>query len=83
MNLKQFTAIADKAKEKFGKSSHVAISYWAFSHCEGTQLRYTLYIDRKISKEFTTTQELKQAVENLLNPPVDEGIWGEIDNEKN
>jgi len=79
MNLKQFTAIADRMKEKFGKSSYVAISYWAFSHCEETQLRYILYIDRKISKEFTTIQELKQAVKNLLTPPVDEGIEGEID----
>jgi len=65
---------ADKVAEVTGKHVSVSITYDVFDTGE-VELQYSFYTNQPpLHHYFKTVQELQQAMENIINPPVDEGV---------
>jgi len=64
--------LADYIADKTGKHVQVAINYDFYT--VGPETTYRLYVADTYNKHFNTVQELQQAMERILNPPVDQGV---------
>lgn len=67
--------LADKCRAKLGVSCKIALEYWSWSDSiGGSDLKYNLFMEGAEHQRFKTVQELKAAVNNILNPPKDTGV---------
>ena len=65
---------ADAVAEKVGQCVKISVDYWNYES-GSRKLVYGLYItDFRSTSWHATVQELQQAMENIINPPEDQGV---------
>jgi len=70
---KELQNLADKIRNKLGQYCYVSVEHNAYSHGK-SELCYVLYIEDGTHENFKTASELKNAMNQIINPKPDKGV---------
>jgi len=74
---KELQNLADNIRTKLGKYCYVSVEHNAYSRLDGggdSELCYVFYTPGKLHLHYATAQDLKRAMNQIINPETDEGI---------
>ena len=74
MKFKELQDLADKVKEKTKKTVFISVEYWNHVPDDRKKIEYGFWQPRECHVFLKTSRALKQHMENILSPDVDEGV---------
>ena len=76
----ELTKLADEIRDKTGECCSVSVDYFAYAatptNVAHAGLKYNLYMANSDEDgEFKTVQDLKDAMDKIIAPKDDDGVW--------